>query len=155
MDKDRSKLDNIKSFYIMKSIYNTLSRSVFLEFIYYNKTIQNKFYINIEDYKNFGKRTKIIETNGSGKEYKIKFEGEYLNGKKNGKGKEYYENGKIKYEGEYINGERNGKGKEYYRNGKLFFEGEYLDGKRHGKGKEYNEEGLLLFEGGYEYGWKS
>ena len=46
---------------------------------------------------------------------------------KNGKGKinEYYYNGKLVFEGEYINGERNGKGKEYnYKNGKLEFEGE-------------------------------
>ena len=27
------------------------------------------------------------------------------------------------YEGEYLNGERNGKGKEYYENGELWFEG--------------------------------
>ena len=32
------------------------------------------------------------------------FEGEYLNGLKNGKGKEYDWNGKIKFEGEYLNG---------------------------------------------------
>ena len=33
-------------------------------------------------------------------------EGEYLNGKRNGKGKEYYENGNIKFEGEYLNGKK-------------------------------------------------
>ena len=57
---------------------------------------------------------------------------------KNGKGyiKEYDYDGKLIYEGEYLNGERNGKGKEYFR-GKLIFEGEYLNGKRNGKGKEY------------------
>ena len=33
----------------------------------------------------------------------LKFEGEYLNGEKNGKGKEYHDNGKLKYEGEYLN----------------------------------------------------
>ena len=37
----------------------------------------------------------------------IIFEGEYLNGKRNGKGKEYnYYNGKLEYEGEYLNGNR-------------------------------------------------
>ena len=41
--------------------------------------------------------------------------------------------GKLEFEGEYLNGERNGKGKEYY-NGKLEFEGKYLNGKRNGKG---------------------
>ena len=59
------------------------------------------------------------------------FEGEYLNGKRNGKGKEYSIYGKIEFEGEYLNGKRNGKGKEYYIfNGELKFEGDYLNGKR-------------------------
>ena len=54
--------------------------------------------------------------NGKRKEYgsyndKIIFEEEYLNGKRNGKGKDYYYDGKLKFEGEYLNGERNGKGK--------------------------------------------
>jgi len=74
-----------------------------------------------------------------GKEYydngELKFEGEYLNGERNGKGKEYYENGKLKFKGEYLNGKLNGKVKEYYYNGKLKFEGEYLNGERNGMGK--------------------
>ena len=32
------------------------------------------------------------------------------------------DNGKLKYEGDYLNGERNGKGKEYDSNGKLMYE---------------------------------
>ena len=36
-----------------------------------------------------------------------------------------------------MNGEKNGKGKEFYFNGKLYFEGEYLNGERKGNGKEY------------------
>ena len=28
---------------------------------------------------------------------------EYLNGEKNGKAKEYYDNGKLKFDGEYLN----------------------------------------------------
>ena len=72
---------------------------------------------------------------------------------KNGNGffKEYYDSGRIKYEGGYLNGERNGKGKEYYKN-KLIFESEYLSGKKNGKGKEYcYEDGKLIFEGEYLY----
>ena len=57
------------------------------------------------------------------------FEGEYINGLLNGKGKEYYNNGILKYEGEYTNNLRNGKGKGYYLNGTIHFEGEYLYGK--------------------------
>ena len=58
----------------------------------------------------------------------LAFEGEYLNGKKNGKGKEFYNNGGIKFEGEYKNGERNGFGKEYNRDGSIKYVGEFLDG---------------------------
>ena len=50
------------------------------------------------------------------------FEGEYLNWKKNGKGNEYYENGKIKFKGEYLNGKKI----ENFENRKIKFDDEYL-----------------------------
>ena len=60
---------------------------------------------------------KMIDGEGNGKEYdndgKLRYDGEYLNGIKNGKGREFKYN-KLIFEGEYLNGERNGKGKEYY-----------------------------------------
>ena len=116
----------------------------------------------------------IKDGKGFIKEYnnynKLIFEGEYVNGERNGKGKEY-DNGKLKYEGEYLNGERNGKVKEYYGDGKLKFKGEYLNGKKwsgngynekgdvefkiqDGKGfiKEYNKYGKLNYEGEYSFG---
>ena len=58
------------------------------------------------------------------------------------KSKRYYDNGKLKFEGEYLNGKRNGKAKEYYVNGELKFEGEYLNGKIW-NGKIYNEIGQI------------
>ena len=54
----------------------------------------------------------------------------YLNGKRNGKGKEYNDDGELIFEGEYLNGNKNGKGKEYYYDDKLIFEGEYLYNKK-------------------------
>ena len=69
--------------------------------------------------------------------------------KRDGIGKEYYENGNLKFEGEYLNENRNGKGKEYNEDGKLIFEGEYLKGLRKGKGKEYYDNGKILYEGEY------
>ena len=67
--------------------------------------------------------------------FPIIFEGEYLNGERNGKGKEYLLSPFVLdpiliYEGEYLNGKRNGKGKEYDSKGILIFEGEYLNGKK-------------------------
>ena len=67
-----------------------------------------------------------------GKGYNINnlLEFEIENGK--GKVKEFdYFSGKLIFEGDYLNGERNGFGKEYSSlDGKLIFEGEYANGKR-------------------------
>ena len=93
----------------------------------------------------------LINGNGKVKEYnydgELKFEGEYLNGKKNGQGKEYYK-GRLEFEGEYLNGKRwNGKGKEYDYDHRLVYEGECLGGKRwNGKEKEYDSDSTLVFE---------
>ena len=64
--------------------------------------------INFINYMYFSGRYIIYESNGIVKEYygyncDLLFEGEYLNGKRNGKGKEYFYNGKLKFEGEYLN----------------------------------------------------
>ncbi len=105
------------------------------------------------------------ERNGKGKEFyedngRLKFEGEYSNGKKL-KGKEYNEKRQIIYKGEYFNGKKwNGKGIEYgfpdllqceINNSILKFEYEYLDGEINGKVKEYKL-GHLIFEGEYSIG---
>ena len=214
-EKENCDINNIKSPYILQIILSYLKEKQNLSLINYNRELQKKLSIKIEDYMKASGKIKIIEKNGKGKEYsldsniirfegeysnrkrtrlgkefdnngKLEFEGNYWNGKRHGKGKEYhyiyydfsggsgdkYEemffNGQesddkekenyyfydvVKvFEGEYLNGKRNGKGKEYssrYRNyGYLIFEGDYLNGKRHGKGKEY-EYGNLIFEGEY------
>jgi len=166
---------------IIKEVFSYLSIKYILNIIIYNKKLQNIFGIDIKKYKEVsgiykirsrnGKckeyilNTKILifegeylngKRNGKGKKYcELEFEGEYLNGKKwNGKGKEYYDNGQLEFEGEYLNGEKNGNGKEYNIDGKLKYEGEYLKGKRNGKGKEYYQNGELEFEGEYLNGKK-
>ena len=137
--------------------------------------------------------------NGKGRLYsfnfnkKLLFEGTFLNDKIiigtrynsggnklyeinnfNGKGKEYYNDGKLAFEGEYLNGKKHGKGKEYFKNGKLIFEGEYLNDKRwNGKVYDnlnnstyeindgngifilYNEQGNVIFEGATLHGEKN
>ena len=72
----------------------------------------------------------------------FKFEGEYLNGERNGKGKEYNEDGNLKFEGKYkINRRWAGKGYDPFNN--MIFE--LKDGK--GFIKEYDEIDKLIFEG--------
>ena len=112
---------------------------------------------NIYIIKNGMENDMIYELhNGNSKvrEYKydkIRFEGEYINGKKNGKGKEYDIYGRLRFEGECLNEERIGRGKEYY-DDNLIFEGENLNGERNDKGKDYYENGNLRFKGEYEDG---
>ncbi len=65
---------------------------------------------------------------------------------------DYHENGKLKEEGYYENGERNGHFKFYYANGKLEEEGTYKDNRAVGLYKWYDLKGKLLEERNYENG---
>ena len=108
--------------------------------------------------KEYDKKGKMINElkylkNGYNKVYEfgtLIFEGEYLNGLRNGKGKEFNNNIELIFEGKYLNGERH-KGKEY--SGKeVIFEGDYLDGKKwNGKVKE-KLYGRVMFKGEYFHG---
>ena len=111
-------LQKIKSSYFIKLIYTFVEEAQKLKLIRYNKSIQKNLDISIINYKFFSGRYIIYELNEIVKEY-------------------YGEDDRLLFEGEYLNGKRNGKGKEYYKD-RLIFEGEYLNGKRHGKGKEYD-----------------
>ena len=61
------------------------------------------------------------------------YEGEFLDGKRNGQGKEYNEDGLVCFEGEYANEKRiRGIKKSYYENKSIKLEEEYLNGKNNG-----------------------
>ena len=92
-------LNIIKSIKILKCIFNHLRNNKKLILLNYNKSLQNKLGFTIDDYKQNAKRIKIGRLNGYGKEYslaayKLISEGNYLNGKRNGKGIEYFGKGK-------------------------------------------------------------
>ena len=121
----------VKSRYILIDIFAYLDIHKTLEIISYNKIIQEKLEISIDDYKKESGKYVIGERNGKGKEYDIRknkliFEGEYLNGKKNGKGKQYDED-KLIFEGEYLNGKKYGRGIAYNNNGQVIYEGNYVN----------------------------
>ena len=67
--------------------------------------------IKLIDFKVFSGRYKLAEKNGTGIEFNLN-------------------NGIIRYAGEYLNYKRNGKGEEYDSVGNLIFEGEFLNGKK-------------------------
>ena len=63
----------------------------------------------------------------------LSYECEYRNGEKNGKGKEYNYKGQIKFDGEYLNGKRwNGNSKIYYNTGEINIEYEYIKEGKYG-----------------------
>ena len=143
---------------------------------YKGEILENKMWNGILYNYNGTEQFEIKNGKGIIKEYfrdtyegSLCFEGQLLNGLKNGKGKEYFsgENNKIKFEGEYINGQKwngigydingkkqyelkNGSGYlfEYNNSNSLIFEGEVINGIKTGIAKEY-EFGELFFEGFY------
>ena len=167
------------SYFFGEKLFSYIDIKRKLKIIKYNKYLQNILFIKLINYKFLSGKYIIYETNGKGKEYdgeddSLKFEGEYLNGRKNGIGKEYFYKGKLKFEGEYLNGKKNSESKEYYYDRKIKFEGEYFNGLEwngkgydknnnivyelnNGKGyvKEYYDNGKLIFEGAYLNGLKN
>ena len=74
------------------------------------------------------------------------YEGEYLNGEKNGKGIYYYEEG-MKYDGEFVKNKKEGKGK-FYWDEKTTWEGNWVNDKMSGEGiyKDEDDEFKINFE---------
>ena len=172
---------SIKSTHFIQKLFSYINDERKLKLVIYNKTIQKIIDINLTNYKFMTRKYIVYESKGFAKEYDIYndrliYKGEYLNGKRNGKGEEYDFDGlndKLIFSGEYLNGKRDGIGKEYY-NDILIFEGEYLNGKKwNGKGytrngnilyelkdgsglvKEYNIKDSIIFEGHYKNGEKN
>ena len=121
-------LDIIKYLFFTKILFSMQAEKNKLKLVKYNKSLQEIMDISLINYKIYSGRFIEYETKNKGEEYdaytnKLIFSGHYLNGERNGNGKEYYKDGKIKFEGEFSNGKRHGKGKEYYGYGQLKFEG--------------------------------
>jgi len=108
-------LESIKSSYFTKIVFSYVDEKQKLKLVKYNKSLQKKIDISINNYMHFLGIYIIYKSNGIRKEYnkydELVFEGEYLNGKRNGKGKEYNIYNGLIFKGEYLNGKRNGKGK--------------------------------------------
>ena len=99
-------LDNIKSSYITQILFSYLTELHKLKLAKYSKKLKNKILCLI-NYKIYSGRYIIYETKFKGKEYngynnKLIYEGEYLNGERNGTGKEFFDNGYLKYNGQFL-----------------------------------------------------
>lgn len=85
---------------------------------------------------------------------KLKYEGVYQKGKREGAFKRYYENGQLKSEVNYKGGKPEGMAKLYHQNGKLKCEAVYKNGKKDGLVKWYYGNGQLNSEMVYREGKK-
>ena len=81
--------ENVKSKYIIQKIFSYTDEKVKFKSIKYDKKLQNKNDISLIYYNLFSGRYIIYETKAKGKEYSnfLRYKGEYLKGKKHGKGK--------------------------------------------------------------------
>ena len=100
-------LANIKSTFFIKILFSQLDEENKLKMAKYNKKLQKQIDLSFINYKIFSKRYIIYESDENVKECniddsKLIFEGKYLNGRRNGEGKEFGINGKVIFEGEYI-----------------------------------------------------
>ena len=177
-------LFGIHSTYIISDIFSFLDIKERLKVIKYNKSLQSKLGFNLDFFKKISGRYLLIEEVNFGKEFTLDnnilvYIGGYKDGKRNGFGVEYDNLGTFKFQGEFINGKRNGEGNEFikksndvvdsgkYKNGKrnglgrkyhgrteLKFEGEFLNDLKEGMGKQFYSNGKLKFEGEYKKGKK-
>ena len=77
------------------------------------------------------------------KDGKVKYDGYINNGKVEGFGKYFYENGEY-YLGDWLKGKKNGKGILCYKNNTIKYEGDFVNDKKEGKGKYIYEDGNYL-----------
>ena len=133
-------LENMKSIYFLEILFSYLNERPKFGIIKYNKRLQKNIKISLINYTLFSTKYIIYETGTTtkGKIYdafndKLMYEGGLLNGKKNGKGKEYYHFGfkeELIYEGSFLNGKRDGKGKQYLLTSGVVYEVQYSKGKK-------------------------
>ena len=101
----------------------------------------------VKNRKPHGKEGKCFYSNG-----KICYEGNWKNGKMDGKGVCYNEKGELCYSGYFKNGKRDGKGKSFGVDGGLCYDGNWKNGKRDGMVNVYNQDGLIRTEEIWEEG---
>ena len=140
----------IKSSYILQMPFLMLGSKRLLKLLKYSKKFQQKFELGISNYKEFSGRYIIYENTKVGKEYdsfthKLLYEGEFLNGERDGCGKEYYCINNIGNDGEcLVQKDFEIENQKIY-DGKLKFDGVFKLGRKL-NGKGYNELGQEIYE---------
>lgn len=84
----------------------------------------------------------FVDTNGS------MYEGQWQDDQQHGYGTESWNYNKIKFTGEFIEGKKTGKGRFEFEGG--YYEGDFVDGQFHGFGKYYFADTGRLYEGQFK-----
>ncbi|MBP5352949.1 MAG: hypothetical protein J6Y91_04210 [Alphaproteobacteria bacterium] len=111
-----------------------------------NTTVMNGVVYNIDE-KPINGVYKIYYSNGN-----VRMEIESKNGKPNGEGKFYNEDGVLNYSAHFIDGVLDGAMLNYYPDGRVHNELHYTDGKMEGAQKTFDEKGALTVEAVFEKG---
>ena len=106
------------------------------------ESLQSQKENNQEKYKLIDNNSTEIYENG---EFYI---GQSLKGKKHGKGIILNINGNIIYEGDFVYGKKEGKGKFFFGGGGCYI-GNFVNGKMEGKGALYDKKDELIYEGDF------
>lgn len=98
----------------------------------------------LNEYKKYYGKGILYHKNGN-----IKYQGIFIDGLKDGIGKQYYDNGNLEYSGGWMNNMFHGKGVLYQVDRERYiYSGEWRNGMYHGKGKLYSDTTLdLIYEG--------
>jgi len=131
---------NVNNNFTVKKIINKWKEDNLIKKEFYSDNLILKYKDNDEiitcddiklNHSNFTYQGSVLngEFSGNGDfTYKVDniyiYKGEWLNNKKNGKGKIFYKNGEF-YDGEWLNDDKNGNGKITYKNGDIY-DGEFL-----------------------------
>lgn len=83
---------------------------------------------------------------------KKKSEITYVNGRPNGFSKFFYKSGLLQEEGNWVNGKWDGSYKFYYENGQLSYDWKYVNGKREGEQIYNHENGNPMYKGSWKDG---
>jgi hypothetical protein len=79
------------------------------------------------------------------------YRGEWVNGRKEGRGLQVYQELSAQFEGEWQDDQPSGTGRLTERNGS-FYVGEFSAGVKHGRGQYYDSESKRQFSEAYEHG---
>jgi hypothetical protein len=84
--------------------------------------------------------------------YGDKYEGYWVNGRREGKGTMLWSSGE-RYEGEWVQGKKEGKGVQTFRNGYKYV-GNFVDDRTNGEGELIDSRGTVVFKGIWKKGVK-